>query len=103
MNELRRLQAWYAAQCDGVWEHDYGVTIESLDNPGWWVRIQLDGTALAGVPYDGVEDMAPERDWLHTRVEGTTFHGAGGPDMLEEILRRFLDWADASPADGRSR
>jgi hypothetical protein len=94
MDEIRRLQSWYAAQCDGDWEHDFGVTIESLDNPGWRVRIQLDGTALASVPYEEVTDLAPERDWIHTRVEGTTFHGAGGPHMLDAILGRFLDWAD---------
>jgi hypothetical protein len=28
------LQGWYATQCDGDWEHEYGVSIETLDNPG---------------------------------------------------------------------
>ena len=30
---LAWLQAWYATQCDGDWEHANGVSIESLDNP----------------------------------------------------------------------
>jgi hypothetical protein len=25
---LDRLQAWYADQCDGDWEHDEGIEIE---------------------------------------------------------------------------
>ena len=32
---LYLLQRWYVAQCDGEWEHAYGVEIGTLDNPGW--------------------------------------------------------------------
>jgi hypothetical protein len=32
---LTWLQAWYAEQCDGDWEHQFGVSVETLDNPGW--------------------------------------------------------------------
>jgi hypothetical protein len=44
---LSGLQDWYARQCDGDWEHQFGISIESLDNPGWPIRIDLHGTALA--------------------------------------------------------
>jgi hypothetical protein len=27
------LEQWYQQQCDDEWEHHYGVTIETLDNP----------------------------------------------------------------------
>jgi hypothetical protein len=33
------IQKWYSAQCDGEWEHDLGVAIGTLDNPGWSVRL----------------------------------------------------------------
>jgi len=36
---LTELQAWYVVQCDGDWEHTYGVKIETLDNPGWMLRV----------------------------------------------------------------
>ncbi|MFE2849501.1 Imm53 family immunity protein, partial [Streptomyces scopuliridis] len=29
------LQNWYTQQCDGDWEHEWGVKIATLDNPGW--------------------------------------------------------------------
>jgi Immunity protein 53 len=38
---LRKLQEWYQAQCDGESEHTYGITIETLDNPGCSVTVQL--------------------------------------------------------------
>jgi len=50
---LTWLQAWYPVQCDGDWEHEFGVRVETLDNPGWSLRIDLDGTAMAGLTYVG--------------------------------------------------
>ncbi|MBJ7330653.1 MAG: hypothetical protein JHC95_12210 [Solirubrobacteraceae bacterium] len=44
---LRHLEAWYLAQCDGDWEHEFGVSIETLDNPCWRMRIDLCGADLA--------------------------------------------------------
>jgi hypothetical protein len=34
---LPRLSRWYAAHCSGEWEHQYGVSIQTIDNPGWLV------------------------------------------------------------------
>jgi len=38
-NELKWLQQWYSEHCDGAWEHGFGITIETIDNPGW-ARLQ---------------------------------------------------------------
>jgi hypothetical protein len=46
MNVLGELQHWFEEQCDGDWDHSYGVQIQNLDNPGWMVQIHLEGTAL---------------------------------------------------------
>ena len=46
MSELDRLQIWYKSQCNGDWEQQYGISIISCDNPGWWVKIDLEGTPL---------------------------------------------------------
>lgn len=34
-NIFEWLQKWYKSQCDGDWEHEYGIKIETVDNPGW--------------------------------------------------------------------
>jgi hypothetical protein len=43
-NELQRLQQWYRAQCNGDWEHSYGVMVDTLDNPGWRTGRELSRT-----------------------------------------------------------
>ena len=46
MDSIQWLQSWYQEQCDNDWEHQYGIKIDSLDNPGWVVTIDLAGTPL---------------------------------------------------------
>jgi hypothetical protein len=91
---LVRLQAWYASQCDGDWEHSEGVEIGTLDNPGWYVRVSLTDTPLDGVEFVDVSELGPEVDWIDCRVREGKWEGHGGPHKLEELLRRFLDWAE---------
>ena len=92
-DELEEIQRWYNSQCDGDWEHEFGVRIATLDNPGWTVQIDLEGTLLEGREFPLIKDMAPERDWIFCEVSEGKFRGAGGPLMLGRVLRSFLDWA----------
>ena len=98
---IARLSRWFAAHCDGEREHHHGISIESTDNPGWWVKIDLAGTRLATRPFteiaEGVDaGRHPRADaWLTCYVVGNVWNGAGDPARLDEILQRFLDWAGA--------
>ena len=92
-NELDELQRWYESQCNGDWEHTYGVNIQTLDNPGWAVDIALAETALEGQPFKSVKNLAPDREWIVCEVAEGIFRGRGGAPMLGSILRTFLDWA----------
>ena len=98
MNVLTELHLWYESQCNEDWEHQYGVSIETLDNPGWTVTIDLEDTGLEGKPFQTVEDLEPEREWIRCWVEELKFKGVGGPRKLEEILRIFLEWSSSEAA-----
>ncbi|MFE6026463.1 Imm53 family immunity protein [Streptomyces niveus] len=45
-SRLDWLRNWYAQQCDGEWEHERGVRIATIDNPGWTVSIDLEESEL---------------------------------------------------------
>ena len=47
LSNIEWLQQWYQKNCDGEWEHLYGIEIETLDNPGWHVKIDLEETSSA--------------------------------------------------------
>jgi len=93
MNRLTQIQDWYAAHCDGDWEHTYGVKIVSLDNPGWWVKIDLIETELEHANFTPKVEQRTESDWLHCKIKDRVFDGAGDASKLEVILGVFLDWA----------
>jgi len=93
MNTLQEFQQWFQSQCDGEWEHGYAVKIESLDNPGWVVTIELTDTELVDRPFTEVQRLEHETDWIHCRVHDHKFEGHGGPFKLDEILQIFLAWA----------
>ena len=95
MKTLARLQRWYQSRCNGDWEHNFGINIGTLDNPGWRVEINLAETTLECVDFVEISVLAPVEAWIRCWVEGPYFHGAGGPGMLETILEHFLDWAEA--------
>jgi len=93
VNTLQELQRWYHTQCDGDWEHGFGVEIGTLDNPGWRVTIDLTDTELAERPFAEVKRLEHETDWIHCRVRDHKFEGHSGPLKLGEILQIFLAWA----------
>jgi Immunity protein 53 len=95
LNELQRLQKWYVSQCNGDWEHQYGVAIGTLDNPGWWLRIELADTNLDTAVFPEISIERSKADWVHCKIENFVFHGHGGMENLGELLSIFLDWAES--------
>jgi hypothetical protein len=98
---LSRLSRWFAAHCDGEREHHHGLSITSTDNPGWWMKVDLTATELAGRSFGPVsEGIGPNRHpaaerWIDCHLMGHEWHGAGDETRLKEIVEIFLDWAEA--------
>jgi len=92
MSGILSLQEWFAANCDGEWEHEHGITIDTIDNPGWRLRIDLQETSLIGMKFESVEVERSELDWIHCRVEKDAFVAFGGPRNLQEMVETFETW-----------
>jgi hypothetical protein len=94
-NALRWLQDWYLEQCDGDWEHQDGVKIRTLDNPGWSLEIDLTGTDLENRSYTKTKVDRTEHDWIVSEVLDGKFRMACGPLNLLEAIETFRSWVDA--------
>ncbi len=86
------LQNWFHSNCNGDWEHGYGITIENLDNPGWHISIDLEQTDMEDVIFKTVEIERSEHNWIYCKVEKRRFEGACGSLNLSEILEIFRSW-----------
>ncbi|MFI7272911.1 immunity 53 family protein [Streptomyces sp. NPDC049879] len=94
------LQHWYASHCDGDWEHEGGVAIGTLDNPGWTAGISLEGTDLADRACPRQQVTRDEHDWVAVWTAEKTFHIACGPGNLTEALALFRTWASEGAPPG---
>jgi hypothetical protein len=93
-----RLARWFQSCCNGEWEHELGINIETLDNPGWSVTVDLEGTPLEEARFANRSEARSETDWIECRVQAAQFQGFGGTEYLEELLGIFLDWAESARA-----
>ncbi|MBL0319088.1 MAG: hypothetical protein IPP74_07345 [Alphaproteobacteria bacterium] len=83
------LMSWYASHCNGNWEHMYGVTINTIDNPGWRVRIDLAETKLENLSIDRQTYETSETDWYTFIIKDKKFDAAGDPSKLEILIESF--------------
>lgn len=96
---IKWIEGWYAAQCDGDWEHEYGVKIYTLDNPGWGVDIDLSGTEseTLHIEYQLFED--DDIHWYGFSVKDAIYRGAGDPGKLERLLHVFKALVESNKKD----
>ncbi|KUL23378.1 Imm53 family immunity protein [Streptomyces regalis] len=91
-NALAGLVRWYRSQCDGDWEHEYGVRLASLDNPGWHIEVDLLETDAEGrlMPKRRTDDG--QGKWLVAWSDGEMFRASCDPGSLPEMLGLFQEF-----------
>jgi len=92
---LSTLEQWYASQCNGLWEHSDGIHIDTLDNPGWRIRIDLRDTRKHNNTLDRRKIERAENGWILYWVENQQFHIACGPLNFSEAAEIFVRWFDS--------
>ena len=91
MSLLSDIQNWFKINCNGDWEHEYGVHISTIDNPGWCLKVDLTNTALDGTFFSKKKNNNPE-DWYTVKTENNEFIAYGDPNKLEELVEIFLSY-----------
>ncbi len=95
MVDFASLIAWYIAQCDGEWEHRYGIKLQTLDNPGWLLNIALIHTDLQGCAMQEIsEGCSPlghpvSLRWIACTVKENVFRGACDPTQVARLFSVF--------------
>ena len=99
LNPISRLQRWYVSHCDGDWEHSWGIKIDTLDNPGWSIKINLEETERADKPCKAVAEEISDDDWIFMHKEKEELHVACGPNGLERAIAMACDWLEGKLDD----
>jgi Immunity protein 53 len=102
--DFRGITGWYQSHCDDSWEHQYGIRLETLDNPGWHLTVDLIHTDLQGrTMADVCEGVSPEEHptaarWIHCFVRNNKFEGACDPTQVARLFETFTQFSGASVA-----
>ena len=94
MDAIKWLQEWYKSNCDGDWEHLFGVQITTLDNPGWLIEIDLTDTDEEDKDFCKIKYDKGDDDWLLCYVKENVFYGNGDPDKFFKIIEIFKEWVE---------
>ena len=87
---VRLLQEWYFDQCDDDWEHSYGVKLDTLDNPGWILKVDLRETAWEELSFPLTRQYISDRDWIQFEVSDACYVACGDPFKLIPMIEQFI-------------
>ena len=93
MELIEWLTNWYTSNCDGDWEHSYGIKIDTLDNPGWSFEADLLDTIHEGKKMS-MKSLGSDDDWYEVSSDGKVFTGAGDPTKLSLLLGLFKEFIE---------
>ena len=89
MELLDWLTDWYASNCNQDWEHTYGISIATLDNPGWSIEIDLIDTQLEGRQLSEISMKNSDIDWYNISSTGKRFTGYGDGKKLNLLILKL--------------
>ncbi|MEU7717035.1 Imm53 family immunity protein [Streptomyces tibetensis] len=93
---IRYIQSWYASNCDGEWEHEFGIRMATTDNPGWHIRIDVSETDLEGVVVPRERHDLSDGGWMIAWSDGKVFQAACGPMSLRDVDALFEEVAEGA-------
>jgi len=91
MNVINWIENWFAYKCNGDWEHENGIEIVSVSNPGWYITIDLRNTPLENLQIDNDTIEHSENDWYFYIVKDAKYLASGDTTKLEFLLEKFKE------------
>lgn len=83
------LSGWVKAHCNDDWEHENGVRIATVSNPGWYIEIDLNNTSLEKLQIDSGTIEVSENDWCCYKIKGGKFSAGGDLSKLIYLITEF--------------
>jgi hypothetical protein len=96
---LQELTRWYARQCDGDWEHGFGIEIRFPKASTCHLIIELRGTKCENQQFNPVTKNRSGNNWLDCFVKDGKFNGLCYPLNLPEVLNIFRHWTEEFEED----
>ncbi|XZF15430.1 Imm53 family immunity protein [Chitinophagaceae bacterium MMS25-I14] len=93
MEILTWLYKWFESYCDGDWEHEQMINIQTTSNPGWMITIDLKYTHLESAILDIGTIENGDDDWFFYNIKDSQYRAGGDISKLEFLLNKFREVA----------
>lgn len=90
--DLLKFLKYYCTLFQNDWKLTESIKIYTIGNPGWRLKVCLQGTKFAYKEFRKISFDNTENDWLRCYIENTIFEGAGGPFNFPDMFYIFIDW-----------
>jgi len=87
--DLSWLENFFSTLCDGEWEHEYGIKIYTLDNPGWSIEVDLFNTKVHIENKEWELFEKTDSDWYGYMIKDNKFIASGDSRKLQFLLELF--------------
>ena len=91
MDIITWISKWFANECDGDWEHENQIRIQTVSNPGWYITIALTHTQLHHVSIELTTEKKSDDDWFFYCVKEKQFSASGDLNKLAFLLTKFKE------------
>lgn len=88
---LKWLIDWFQSNCDGDWEHENQIKIQTTSNPGWYIEISLIDTLYEDISMSIGTIEFDDDDWYFYNFKAGIFKAAGDLSKLEFLLMKFKE------------
>ncbi len=88
---LNWLSNWYKIECNGDWEHTYGITI-NITQDRVFVEIDIDDTRFDNDSImSEIKFESSKNDWVNIEIENQKFVAKGDRSKLIQIIEYFIE------------
>lgn len=89
-NILNWLGEWINNQCDGDWEHEFGIQLITYDNPAIGLKVDLVKYEDCMINSYRHFDL-PSNDWISVKIDNSYLTITSTPLMLNKIFIFFQE------------
>lgn len=94
-NIIDWLSNWFSLECNGDWEHENGISIITVDNPGWSITIDLRDTNIEHLEIINDVIEISVNDWYFYEVKNKKFRAGGDLTKLNFLISKFKEITEA--------
>ncbi|SHN46155.1 immunity 53 family protein [Chitinophaga sp. CF418] len=98
-NIFEWLVNWFNSNCDGDWEHENGIKIYTVSNPGWFISIGLRDTPLEDKIIESELIEKSDDDWYFYGIKSAKFEASGDTNKLIFLLTKFKELVEAAATE----